>query len=74
MTLCDRVFINLFSRVTAGGKGAQAGIKMGEQIVAINGSSTADLVHVAAQKLIKKGNSKKSSSFFIFSFFISRKY
>jgi len=41
------------SRVTAGGKGAQAGIKMGEQIVAINGSSTADLVHVAAQKLIK---------------------
>lgn len=53
MTLCDRVFINLFSRVTAGGKGAQAGIKMGEQIVAINGSSTADLVHVAAQKLIK---------------------
>ena len=39
--------------MTAGGKGAQAGIKMGEQIVAINGSSTADLVHVAAQKLIK---------------------
>ena len=41
------------SRVTAGGKGFQAGIKMGEQIVAINGQSTVDLVHVAAQKLIK---------------------
>lgn len=43
----------LFSRVTAGGKGSQAGIKMGEQIVEINGQATADLVHVAAQKLIK---------------------
>ena len=26
---------------------------MGEQIVAINGQATSDLVHVAAQKLIK---------------------
>jgi len=41
------------SRVTGGGKGSQAGIKMGEQIVAINGQATSDLVHVAAQKLIK---------------------
>jgi len=41
------------SRVTAGGKGFQAGIKMGEQIVEINGQSTVELVHVAAQKLIK---------------------
>ena len=39
--------------MTAGGKGHQAGILIGEQILEINGSSTKDLVHVAAQKLIK---------------------
>ena len=43
----------LFSHVTAGGKGSQAGILIGEQILEINGNSTKDLVHVAAQKLIK---------------------
>ena len=42
-----------FSHVTAGGKGSQAGILIGEQILEINGNSTKDLVHVAAQKLIK---------------------
>jgi hypothetical protein len=41
------------SHVTAGGKGSQAGIIIGEQILEINGNSTKDLVHVAAQKLIK---------------------
>ena len=43
----------LLSHVTAGGKGSQAGIIIGEQILEINGNSTKDLVHVAAQKLIK---------------------
>ena len=43
----------LLSHVTAGGKGSQAGIIIGEHILEINGNSTKDLVHVAAQKLIK---------------------
>jgi hypothetical protein len=41
------------SRVNDGGKGHQAGILVGETIVEINGTTTKDLYHVAAQKLIK---------------------
>lgn len=41
------------SRVNDGGKGHQAGILVGETIQEINGTVTKDLVHVAAQKLIK---------------------
>ena len=39
--------------MNAGGKGHSAGILVGETILEINGSSIKDLVHVAAQKLIK---------------------
>ena len=43
----------MFSYVASAGKGQNAGIKIGEQILEINGTITKDLVHVAAQKLIK---------------------
>ena len=39
--------------MNAGGKGAEAGILVGENILEINGQSTQGLFHVAAQKLIK---------------------